>query len=233
MYLEHLLDNSLDYLHVASLISEPCEIVYHTEDSLIFHHLESDTFVAETSAALSDAFLSALRGSSPDLLETTNLALYELLKDQYRYSYQCFQYSFPVPASDDRDEHLMLLRPEDLDYVILTYENAAYVRELFKRNRLLGYYDLGKLIGYIALHVDGTIGALFVAPEYRRMGYGKRISMAGLRHFSDHVPYSQVLDDNQASIRLHQLLGAIPSKNKINWMFNREFAFITSTDSKT
>ena len=232
MYLEYILDNSLDYLHVASLIKEPCEIVYHTEDSLIFHHLESDTFVAETSAPLSAAFLSALQTASPDLLETTNLALYELLKDQYRYGYQCFQYSFPVPENANRDEHLTLLRPEDLDYVIRTYENEDYVRELFERNRLLGYYDHGKLIGYIARHVDGTIGALFVAPEFRRMGYGKRISMAGISHFSDHVLYSQVLDNNVASIRLHQLLGAIPSKNKINWMFNREFSFITDTASK-
>lgn len=226
MLLDQLSLCSPDYAHINAILSGSCETVLNTKDTLILYSNISHVYAVETTN-ICEPLLQKLYQLSPRLLETTNEALFQLLSCQngipFEHKYKCLQFTFPDMA--EKDAHLELLHPSDLSYVIETYESETYIRQLFSRNRLMGYYVNSVLIGYIAHHIDGSIGALYVKPEYRHKGYASAIVKAALSVFADSPLFSQVIEDNTASIQLHDALHAAKSDIKICWLYNDGFSF--------
>lgn len=226
MLLDQLSLCSPDYAHIRAILSGSYETVLNTKDTLILHSDISHVYAVETTN-ICESLFQKLYQLSPRLLETTNEKLYQLLSSQneipFEHKYKCLQFTFPDIAG--KDAHLEPLHPADLPYVIDSYESEAYVRQLFSRNRLMGYYVNSVLTGYIAHHIDGSIGALYVKPEYRKKGYGSAIIKAALSAFADSPLFSQVIDDNHASIQLHEALHAAKSDVKICWLYNGGFSF--------
>ena len=223
MLLNSILNNSKDYIHISSLMRSEYKILYNTEDSFLIYFPESNIYIAESISDSLCELVATIKCYHPDLLETTNLSLFEILRNDYLNSYECYQYG---PFNEKHyDEKLIPLKENDLPYVLSTYHNEKYLRQLFDRKRILGYYDNNELIGYIANHIDKTLGALYVSPQYRNQGYGKKIIKAATLIFDDPLIYSQVMDDNIASIRMHDALNIYKSNRKICWLHNTGFLF--------
>lgn len=223
MLLNLITNDSNNYIHVKSLMRTEYTILYNSEDSFIIHFHESNIYIAESVSNSLKEFASIIQSYKPDLLETTNQALFRLTRNDFINSYECYQYGPFVEKISD--ENLFPLLSKDLPYVCATYHNEKYLQQLFERNRLLGYYKENELIGYIAKHVDGTLGALYVNPQYRNRGYGKQIIKAATAYFDDSLMYSQVVDNNTESINLHNKLNINKSSKKICWMYNIGFSF--------
>ncbi len=223
MLIDTLTKDSANFINLSSLMRTEHTVLFCTDDCLLVHFNESKIYIAESTLNSLDNFVSVIKGYKPDRLETTNQNIFNLLKSNFRTTYKCFQYGPFVKTK--ADSHLVLLRKSDLPYVISTYENETYLYQLFKRNHILGYYENNVLIGYIAKHIDGTLGALYVDPRFRKKGFGKKIILAATAYFNDPLLYSHVLDNNNESILLHKSLGINCSKEKICWMYNKEFSF--------
>lgn len=223
MLLDTLKNDTADYQHLISLLRTPYQVIVNTEDSLLLHFTQQDTYVAESIAEDITPLLQVIDDCHTNRLETTNEAIYDYLRKKRLIYYKCYQYGpFPAGAADP---HLRLLDKSDLDYVVDTYGESTYIHQLHARNRLFGYYVNGQLIGYAAYHIDNSFGALYVSPAYRRQGYARKIISAVTGLVNDAYLYSHVLIDNTASVRLHESLHMPVSGKLIHWIYDDGFSY--------
>lgn len=216
-----------NYPHLANLSQGELNLVLNAEDSFVVHFLKSDIYCAEIAKSApidtTKKVLDVVKSADIDLFETTNESLFSALKDTYKYGYSCLQ--FCLKDAGINDEKIKPLDQSDLDFVIANYHDEGYLRYLFSKKQILGYYENDKLIGFILKHIDGSVGAIFIAEEKRRMGYGLKMTKAAVSYFNDPLIYSQVLENNIASIQMHIRMNAIKCPANIYWLHNRGFSY--------
>jgi GNAT superfamily N-acetyltransferase len=165
-------------------------------------------------------------GPDCKLLMVSDYALGQAAYGRYGFSgkLECYQVAYygekprvsaelSVRTAEERDlkllaEHYQMISEEEL---------AAVVR---RRSILLGCYQ-GRPVGFIGEHLEGSMGLLYVFPEYRRRGFGAALQT----HFiartleAGFIPFGQVEKDNLNSQRLQKKLGMTQSDNLIVWMW--------------
>ena len=141
-----------------------------------------------------------------NLITIFNDNLFELIKSKFKannVSYQAYYDGEKV----EKNKKLIYLKKKDLEYVKNTYNNGnekKEVEEAFNTNNLLGYYENGKLIGFIGRHMDGSIGMLYVKEEFRKKGYGSIILKSVYSFWNNQVPFTHVKIGTTASENLHK-----------------------------
>lgn len=97
---------------------------------------------------------------------------------------------------------------------------SEYVSERIHHGAVYGAFYDEKIVGFIANHEEGSIGMLYVLPEYRK----RHVAMAletycmNLAVERGEIPYGQVVLGNEASIRLQEKMGICFAKETIVWM---------------
>ncbi|MBE5868578.1 MAG: tRNA (guanosine(37)-N1)-methyltransferase TrmD [Lachnospiraceae bacterium] len=114
------------------------------------------------------------------------------------------------------------LEQENLDAVVSTYQlgDAAYIQERIRKGCMFGAFAGGELAGYIGVHGEGSIGMLYVFPKFRRQGIGKALETYMINRFLEKswVPYGQVIETNEESLKMQERVGLYFSKTKIYWI---------------
>lgn len=222
-----LQDNSANYAHIFSAMEQSHEILINQEHSFLIHCIQSNSFIAESDEKDNkklDSFCKMFKKFNILRIQTTNERIFNIVKPNFLYNYDCAQAIFPL-ESLQKNENLQLLKEKDLNYVCKTYGLEKYITQLYKHNRLFGYYENANFIGYACFHIDETLGSLFVKPEYRGNGYGKEIMKALAFSYKNPTKYSQILTTNIESINLHKRIGCKISTKKIFWAYNKEFEY--------
>lgn len=222
-----LQDNSANYAHIFSAIEQSHEILINQEHCFLIHCIQSNSFIAESDEKDNkklDSFCKMFKKFNILRIQTTNERIFNIVKPNFLYNYDCAQAIFPL-ESLQKNENLQLLKEKDLNYVCKTYGLEKYITQLYKHNRLFGYYENANFIGYACFHIDETLGSLFVKPEYRGNGYGKEIMKALAFSYKNPTKYSQILTTNIESINLHKRIGCKISTKKIFWAYNKEFEY--------
>ena len=173
-------------------------------------------------AALLDSYIRP----DCDLLMVSNHALGQTAFERYGFSekLECYQVAYygekpaidtelSVREAEDRDlpmllDHYDLISPQEL---------AEVVR---RRSILLGYSQ-GHLAGFIGEHLEGSMGILYVLPEYRRKGFGSALQkhLIAKTMENGYIPFGQVEKDNVNSLRLQEKIGMTRSDRLIVWMW--------------
>ena len=85
---------------------------------------------------------------------------------------------------------------------------------------LLGYHR-ERLIGFIGEHLEGSMGLLYVFPEFRRQGFGSALEKICISETlkKSFIPFGQVEKDNQASLALQKRIGMTVSDRLLCWMW--------------
>ena len=85
---------------------------------------------------------------------------------------------------------------------------------------LLGYHG-DRLVGFIGEHLEGSMGLLYVFPEFRRRGFAAALQRRLIARTMERgfVPFGQVERDNLASLRLQEKFGMTRSERLIVWMW--------------
>lgn len=225
MLLEKLKQNRTDYAHVVSALEHPKKfIISKFPDAVIIHSTISNVHVVEYEGQNLDKFCDFLKKLKIVRLQTTNETLYKKLIPHFKHHYVCTQ------AVYEKKENYCppqfgLLKKEDLAYVQETYGMEEYISQLFERNRLFGWYEDNGLTGYVAFHIDETVGALFVKPEFRKKGYGEKIMKAAFEKYNSGISFAQILKENEGSERLHQKLGCSFSSKPVYWVYDEEYNY--------
>ena len=76
-------------------------------------------------------------------------------------------------------------------------------------NHLYIGYKKNILVGFIGLHLEGSIGLLYILEEYKGNGYGTELEMFLVNHllFKNKIPFGQLETENNHSIFLQKKLG--------------------------
>ena len=127
---------------------------------------------------------------------------------------------------DGRGENgfsIRTLTEEFIPFVAEHYSEIGspeYVTERILHGAVYGAFYEEKIVGFIADHEEGSIGMLYVLPEYRK----RHVAMAletycmNLSVERGEIPYGQVVLGNEASIRLQEKMGICFAKGTVVWM---------------
>ena len=111
----------------------------------------------------------------------------------------------------------------DLPVLTATYElvSADEMRLIVKRRKLVLGFDGGSLAGFMGEHLEGSMGLLYVFPEFRRRGYATELENAVIAKTlrEGYIPFGQIEKNNSASMALQRKLGLAVSDRMICWMW--------------
>lgn len=80
-----------------------------------------------------------------------------------------------------------------------------------------------KLAGFVGQHEEGSMGMLEIFPEFRRRGFAETLEAYNINRIlgEGRIPYCQIFDDNEASLKLQEKMGLRISKEKLWWMHKK------------
>ncbi len=159
------------------------------------------------------------------LLITTQEFVKELLFTQYdmRGICKCTQAVFtrkealPVPYKTIRKLDL-----SHLAYVKAHYSSSEeHLKDCLIAGAMYGAFDEERLIGFVGMHEEGSMGMLFVEEEYRRKNIAVSLEsfMINVQLSNGFTPYCHVIEGNEASLRLQEKLGLYPAEEPLWWMW--------------
>lgn len=135
----------------------------------------------------------------------------------------CYTVGTQLPV---RHKDIRLLTAEDTVYVRehYPYDSLVDVEERIRSGAVFGVYVEGTLAGFVGEHEEGSIGMLFVLPEFRGRGIGRSLEAFLInRHLAlGYTPYGQIAVENEASCRLQERIGLYLSKGRVWWMSREE-----------
>lgn len=205
------------------------EIIADLDNALFVRDTVSGAFLlacADRTTGL--ALLDLHIGSDCGLLMVSDHDLGQTAFERYGFSgkLECFQFAYygERPAADTRlsvreaDEHDLPMLMEQYHLV-----GPEELTEAVRRKLILLGYDQGRLAGFIGEHLEGSMGMLYVLPEYRHKGFGTALQTCLMARTMEKgaVPFGQVEKDNQNSLRLQEKIGMTRSDDLIVWMWGR------------
>ena len=101
-----------------------------------------------------------------------------------------------------------------------SFGGVSYMEDAIDRGMLGAFVD-GQPAGFIATHIEGSMGMLEVLPEYRRRGIGEALLLAMTASCLERgiYPYGQVWANNDPSLALQRKVGMTLSEELLFWLF--------------
>lgn len=220
--------SGIDYLGLERVLRRGSgEIIAEQDDALLIRDRISNAYFlacenAESGINLLDQHIT----QDCDLLMVSDYITGITAFEKYGFSekLECYQFAYfgdkptlsteiTVRTADERDlamliENYQLISPEELQSIV------------GRKGILLGY-DQDKLIGFIGEHLEGSMGILYVFPEYRHRGFGADLEKHLIAKTMEegYIPFGQVEKENLASLSLQKKLGMTQSDHLIVWMW--------------
>lgn len=126
--------------------------------------------------------------------------------------------TLPVGYKDIR-----LLDETWLDFLAENYSMSSR-EELLERIHagvMYGAFNsMEKLVGFIGMHEEGSVGLLYVSEEFRRKGIGEALEAYAINRMKSlgWVPFGHIWAENEASVRLQEKLGLNVARNALWWL---------------
>lgn len=130
----------------------------------------------------------------------------------------------PIPVQTE----LAIRHPDEKDFpkISASYDMGTEeeLRIDFEGPDFLGGYLDEKLVGYVGLHGEGSMGMLYVFPPYRRRGYAEALYGTLINHQlqQGRLPFAQIIEDNEASMELHRKCDFRIADDLIYWMWREQ-----------
>lgn len=137
---------------------------------------------------------------------------------------ECYQFAYlGKPPAVNTELCFKIADRRDIPTVAEAYRliSAKELEKVAERGSLMLAYDGGRLVGFIGEHLEGSMGMLYVFPQYRRRGYAAALEkryIAGTME-KGFVPFGQVEKNNVASLELQKKIGMTQAGNMIFWMW--------------
>ena len=221
------ISNNIKYLGLDRVLRRgSAEMIAERDDALLIRDRVSGAyFLACEDAAVGIPLLDRI-GPSADLLMVLDVIIGSAAFERYGFSEktECFQVAYygekppcsaalTVRTADMGDlpmltESYQLISPEELEEVV-------------RRQGVLLGYDGDRLIGFIGEHLEGSMGLLYVFPDYRRRGFAAALQTRLIARTMEQglIPFGQVEKDNRVSLALQRKLGMARSDDLIVWMW--------------
>lgn len=221
-------------------------LIYAGEDGVLLQDesriYENGTYVF---AAESDAAARKILLSCPEERQKMSEGLFschgeknaDLLREFFSFdkSTVCYQtvYAPKEPLALRGALRFSLAGEKQLPLIISTYdkESPAALEKLVRLGQIYCAYALlpsqsdpsfqeETFVGYIGRHPEGSMGLLFIFPEYRRRGFAEELERFQINSIlaAGRTPYAHIIVDNDKSLALQKKLGAIFADDKVVWL---------------
>ena len=203
------------------------EIIADTDGVMLIRDEVSGAYMLacddkETGMALLDRHI----GQDCSLLMVSDYALGITAFERYGFAekLECYQVAWygEKPPADSRLT-VRTVDEQDLPMLVKTYHlvSPEELEKLVSRRSILLGYEREKLIGFIGEHLEGSMGILYIFPEYRRRGFGAALQTHLMARTMEKgfIPFGQVEKNNLESLKLQKKLGMTQSKDLIVWMW--------------
>ena len=153
--------------------------------------------------------------------------LYEMARKKFHFSeqLQVKQYGYVRDLIPEAKGDLEIRPIQEVDLSIVLNNYHIYEIEelewLKKQEHLFGGYLGDKLVGFVGIHPEGSLGLLKVLDAHLRKGYGRVLEVFITNHVikKGWIPFGQVAKGNLASESLQKSLGIAPADGWIYWLF--------------
>ena len=229
---KQLMKNKLHHMDMLQLIERgQAKLLYRDHKGILLYDRISKTCMMTVSTKEdAERILSEVFDKGQFPLEEVALFLShqefvnEIIVEKYGFSLisGCTQWVYtrkealPTSKMDFRrldESHLSFVAEH---YTTLDEETLA---ERFSKGAMYGIFDEDKLCGFIGEHQEGSIGMLYVLPEYRGKGIGENLEKEMINQTLKNglIPFGQVYDGNDKSLKMQEKLGLYPAKEKVWW----------------
>ena len=220
--------NGIKYLGLDRVLKRGSGEIIAEQDNALFvrDRVSGACMLACEDRAAAIALLDGHIGQDCRLLMISDHALGQTAFERYGFSekLECYQFAYygekpmtdlrlSVRTADERDlpmlaENYHMIGLEELSQVV-------------RRKSIMLGYDQEHLVGFIGEHLEGSMGILYVFPEYRRRGFGTALERCLIARTLEKglIPFGQVEKDNRNSLRLQEKLGMTCSDDLIVWMW--------------
>ena len=218
--------SSIDYISFRRVIERgTAEIIEEGEDFLFLYDSVSETYMlACDDAEAGKALLDKYEDRGYELIETTCKEAAEYACDRFGFDncLECWQFAY-LGEAPEPEQRLRMRTAELSDLPALTkvYDQISedeMARDIRLGNVLLAY-EGDKLAGFIGEHLEGSIGMLYVFPEFRRKGYAAALENAEFAKMirQGFIPFGQVITGNTASYNLQKKRGLTEAGKLVYW----------------
>ena len=203
------------------------QILYADENAVCLIETESDAYMLSASDHQASQRLIEL--IPPDEMVTFHQEfMLEYLKARMVYSsflenYQAVYFSHaPLPVLSDLS--VQALDISHFEMVQANYEvdvGAEYLEKRIEAGELFGGHVNTRLVGFVGIHAEGSIGLLQVFKGFRGKGYGAALTanMVNYQLSRGCMPFEQIGIENSASLAIARKLGFSTSPERVFWMF--------------
>lgn len=212
------------YIHMMEYLNRGIgEVIYENGMNII---LGSKNFLMISSGSEAEAgkMLHSVGLEACDLVVTDeyvkDIFVQELGTHKDTKCYQaCYTQKVPLPV---RHKDIRLLESSHLEYISSHYDSmpGSYIKERLECGSFWGAYDDNRLVGFIGLHAEGSMGMLFVEEAYRRQGVGEALEsyLINKQIAEGQTPYCQVVEENVPSMDLQRKLGLYIAEQPMWWL---------------
>lgn len=131
------------------------------------------------------------------------------------WSNPCYLFTFNDKKIEVKtDKNVRQLRIEDAKKVneFYTYKSAnslKYIKDCITKRPALGYEINGKLVSWVLVHSDESMGIMYTVDEYRCMGIAKILTsnLIKMQLSRGQLPYVHIVKTNENSIKLAKSQG--------------------------
>ncbi len=223
----------LDKAHFAmienALASKKANILHAADDGLLLTYNGIDMIYGTQNKDAAKRILSVLPHT--DMIVCSSQAEVNAIKEIYpqiKTAKPCYQVRYENVV-DFQPANGAVIKPmlptqENFNLIYSTYTQHYSLEEIEKlvsEETFLCCEIGGEIVGYIGKHEEGSIGLLEVFPSARGKGVGSALLCAAVKNVlaRGEIAYSNIITDNEASLKLHARLGYYPSKNLIFWCY--------------
>ena len=221
----------IEYLGLDRVIKRgSAEIIEERDDALFLRDgISGAYFLACEDERLAADILERHADRRYDLLMTSNHAVGAAAFKKFGFfeKLECFQVAYygkkPAPGGELT---VRTARRSDLPTLAENYRliSPGELEKVVERESMLLGFFRGQLVGFVGEHLEGSMGLLYVFPEFRRRGFASQLQSHMIARTMDagYVPFGQVEKDNAASLKLQEKLGMTRSGSLIVWMWREE-----------
>lgn len=109
-----------------------------------------------------------------------------------------------------------------LEYILENYNSSEeHIKERLNAGVIHGAFDEDRIIGFIGMHNEGSMGMLFVEEEYRKKGIGASLEsyLINLQLSNGYTPYCHIIEGNDKSMALQEKLGLYVADTPLWWIW--------------
>lgn len=220
--------NGIDYLGIDRIVKRgSAEFIVKNDRFVLVRDAVSGVLflcgeVRDDDFALIDGQIDKER----DALMVDSEELYKKVFKRYAFEdkLSCYQVAYygDTPKIDTKLE-IRCAERSDIPLIVRSYHLVGedeIVKIVGRRALYLGFLD-GEPVGFAGEHLEGSMGLLYVFPQFRRRGFGETLEKVCIAKTIEKgfLPFGQVEKNNVASLNLQKKLGFKTSENLIFWMW--------------